>query len=632
MRRGKCQRLQGVWMMMSSVWFVALLGGVSGQLSMFDGLLRMYRRQGLPFRENRFLGNQPILSEYDFIVVGAGAAGCVVTNRLTEVPDWKVLLLEAGVDDSMFTDVPIFNTYLWWTEHNWLYQTEQQKEACLGLKDKTCPWPAGKGMGGGTIINALIYTRGNTGDYDRWASLGNPGWSYADVLPYFLKSEKVAIPRLQNSPYHGHSGYLNVDYSPYKTPLRDAFMEAGRELGYDFIDYHDPATPIGFSPIQATMYKGRRNGASRTFLHPIKNRKNFHVATQAHVTRILIDPNTKRAYGVEFIKNGRKRVVLARKEVILSAGAFNSPQLMMLSGIGPRDHLTQMGIPVMADLPVGNNLQEHISMAGLTFLVNEGVGLIVSRLLGNATTFALEYLSRGRGPFTMLGCEALGYIKTKYANSSNFPDIEYIFVPASLALDSGSSLRKTMEITDDLYNAVWKDVGGKDAWTVWPMLLYPKSTGFVRLASTNPLKPPKIIANFLTEKIDVDVMAEALQTVVELSKTRAFQKFGSKLHDVPIPGCAQFPFGSLDYWGCSARYITTQLHHQCCTNKMGPSTDPGAVVDPSLRVYGVSGLRVIDTSVMPVITGGHTMATAYMIAEKGSDLIKEMWLSQRFFK
>lgn len=540
-----------------------------------------------------------------------------------------MLLLEAGVDDSAYTDIPILNTYLWWTEHNWLYQAERQPEACLGLKDGTCPWPAGKGMGGGSIINALIYTRGNPGDYDRWAAMGNPGWSYREVLPYFTKSEKVAIPQLRNSPYHGHSGYLNIEFAPFHTPLRDAFMEAGREIGYEFIDYHDPATPIGFSPIQATMMKGRRMGASRTFLHPIRKRKNFHVVTKAHASKILIDPRTKRAYGVEFIKNGRKRVVLARKEVIVSAGAFNSPQLLMLSGIGPRDHLTEMGIPVIADLPVGNNLQEHLSMAGLTFLVNKGVGLVVNRLISNSTKFTAEYL-RGKGPFTMLGCEALGYIRTKYANNTRYPDIEYIFVPASIALDNGSSLRKTMEITDNVYNTVWGRVGGKDAWTIWPMLLYPKSKGFVRLGSTNPLKPPKIFANFLTEKIDVDVLAEALQTVVELSKTKAFRKYGSKLHDVPIPGCKQHPFGSHEYWGCSARYITTQLHHQCGTAKMGPASDPEAVVDPALRVKGIYGLRVVDTSIIPVITGGHTMSTAYMIGEKGSDMIKDTWLFSRF--
>lgn len=606
---------------------LSLHSTTDAQLNVLEGIVRLYKERGLNFRENKYLDNKPILSEYDFVVVGAGAAGCVLTNRLTEVPDWKVLLLEAGVDDNYYTDVPVFNTYLWWGEYNWGYQAERSKEACLGLEGETCPWPAGKGMGGGTIINALIYTRGNAGDYDRWASLGNPGWSYNEVLPYFIKSEKVAIPWLRNSPYHGHSGYLSIDYPPDHTPLRDAFMAAGREVGYNFIDYHDPATPIGFSPIQATMRKGRRSGASRSFLHPIRKRKNFHVVTQAHVTKLLVDPGTKRVYGVEFLKNGRKRVVLARKEVILSAGAFNTPQILMLSGIGPRDHLTEMGIPVVTDLPVGNNLQEHIGMAGLTFLVNKGVGLIVSRLLWNVTTFAGQYLAKGKGPFTTLGCEALGYIKTKYANDTMYPDIEYIFVPASLGTDNGASLRKTMEITDHVYDTVWGDVSGKDAWTVWPMLLYPKSRGFVRLASTNPLTAPKIFANFLTEQIDVDVMAEALQTVVRLSKTKAFQKFGSKLHDVPIPGCEHLTFGSSAYWGCSVRQLTLQLHHQCGTAKMGPPEDPEAVVDPSLRVYGVSGLRVIDTSIIPVITGGHTMATAYMIAEKGADMIKEMWLS-----
>lgn len=615
------------------VCVVLLFTTLSSQTwNLLQTVIKAYKQQGLPLRENIYLGNKPILREYDFIVVGAGAAGSVVTNRLTENPDWTVLLLEAGVDDNIYTDVPILSTYLWWTNYNWLYQTERQNGACLGLLDETCPWPSGKGVGGGTIINAMIYTRGNRRDFDGWAALGNPGWSYDDLLPYFKKTERITIPNLTNSPYHGTKGNVYVEYPAYRSPLLSAFLDAGKEMGYNLVDYNNPNTHVGFAPIQATVRKGKRYGASKAYLQPIKRRKNFHISVQTEVTRVLIDPLTKRAYGVEFIKQGRRRLVYARKEVILSAGAFNTPKLLMLSGIGPRQHLEELGIPVHQDLRVGENLQEHISMAGLTFLVNKPVAIVVRRILADFPQNFIDYLLRGKGMLTSLGCEGLGYIKTKYANyTDDVPDIEYIFVPISLASDGGSSLRGTMEITDEIFDAVYRNISHRDSFTIWPMILYPKSKGRVTLASANPTTPPKIFANFLADKRDLDVIVDGLKSAVELSKTKAFRKYGSKLHTVPIPQCAHFGFGTDEYWGCSVQHITTQFHHQCCTAKMGHPSDPEAVVDNQLRVYGVSGLRVVDCSIMPTITGGHTMAPAYMIGEKASDLIKDTWLNRFYF-
>uniref|UniRef100_A0A1B6DCP1 Glucose-methanol-choline oxidoreductase N-terminal domain-containing protein n=1 Tax=Clastoptera arizonana TaxID=38151 RepID=A0A1B6DCP1_9HEMI len=596
--------------------------------NLLQSIIKAYKRQGLLFKENKYIGNRPILREYDFIVIGAGAAGSVVANRLTERPEWSVLLLEAGVDDNYYTDVPILSTYLWWTQYNWLYQTERQEGACLGLKDETCPWPSGTGVGGGTIINAMIYTRGNRRDFDGWAALGNEGWSYDDLLPYFKKSERVTIPDLTKSVYHGTKGNVFVEYPAYRSPLLSAFLDAGKEMGYNIVDYNDPNTHVGFSPIQATVRKGKRFGASKAYLLPIRERKNFHISVESQVTKILIDPVTKRAYGVEFIKRGRRRVVYARKEIILSAGAFNTPQLLMLSGIGPREHLEDIGIPVIQDLRVGENLQEHISMAGLSFLVNKPVAIVVRRIIGDLPGNFFDYHFRGKGVLTSLGCEGLGYIKTKYANyTDDLPDIEYIFVPISLASDGGSSLRGTMEITDEIFDAVYRNISHRDSWTIWPMILYPKSRGKVTLHSSNPTTPPKINANFLADKRDLDVIVEGLKSAVELSKTKAFQKYGSKLHTVPVPQCAHHQFGSDEYWGCTLKHITTQFHHQCCTAKMGHPSDPDAVVDNQLRVYGVTGLRVADCSIMPTITGGHTMAPAYVIGEKMGDLIKETWLS-----
>ncbi|XP_039281977.1 glucose dehydrogenase [FAD, quinone] [Nilaparvata lugens] len=607
-----------------------LVAGTSEPTTLLEAVVRFYKKLGLQYREDRFLGNKPILNEYDFIVVGAGPAGSAITNRLTEVPFWNVLLLEAGADDNFYTDIPLLSTYLWFSEYNWNYKTEPTRNACLGLKDQICPWPAGKGVGGGTIINAMIYTRGNKRDYDGWAAMGNDGWSYDEVLPYFKKSEHVTIPELLTSPYHGKQGPLNVEYPRFSTPLLGAFLEAGRELGYKWNDYNNPFSHIGFSKIQATVKDGKRVSASTAFLKPIRKRKNFHISQKSQVTRILIDPETKTAFGVEFFKKGRKRVVLARKEVIISAGAFNSPQLLMLSGIGHKSHLESLGIPVLQDLPVGDNLQEHLAMAGLAFLVNSTSATIARRIMSKLPYHLAQYLKSGDGPFTTLGCEGLGYVRTKYANltGEDYPDIEYIFVPIGLNSDGGSSLRKTMGVTDYLYDSVYSEINHKDAWSIWPMQLYPYSRGTVRLGSRDPFRQPVITGGFLDDRRDLDTIVEGLKLVVELSETSAFKRFGSQLHRKPLPQCADLGFGSDEYWACSVRHITTQLHHQCGTCKMGPPGDPTAVVNPRLQVYGINNLRVADTSIMPTVPGAHTQAGAYMVGEKAADYVKETWLSQ----
>uniref|UniRef100_A0A1B6MEC3 Glucose-methanol-choline oxidoreductase N-terminal domain-containing protein n=1 Tax=Graphocephala atropunctata TaxID=36148 RepID=A0A1B6MEC3_9HEMI len=597
------------------------------QISPFQAILQFYKQQGLQFKEDKFNNNGPILEEYDFVVVGSSPSGCVLTNRLTENPRWKVLLLEAGIDGSIYTDVPTLSTYFLHTEYNWNFKTEKSPYACLGLKDKMCPWPAGKAVGGGSIINALIYTRGMKRDFERWRNLGNEGWGYDDVLPYFLKSEDIRVPWLRNSPYHANQGNLTVGYAPFTTGAFKYFLEAGRELGYPFNDYNG-ADPIGFSQIQSTIRNGRRVSGAKAFLTPIKNRRNFHISQNSRVTRILIDPVTKRAYGVEFRKDNRLRKVLARNEVILAAGTFMSPFLLMHSGVGPEEHLSELGIPVIQNLRVGDNLQEHLTMAGLTFLTNDSSltvdipGEVIPRL----PVYFTEWYTRGTGILTDVGCEGLAYVKTPLADAEDYPDVELIFLGISgFATDRGHNLRTGMAVTDEIYTKTYRPIEGKPGWTMWPMPSLLRSRGFVRLYNRNPLDQPKITHNFFTDPYDIDVMVEGIKWIIRISQTRAFQKIGTRLHDIPIPGCENIPFATDPYWACMARHLTNQLHHASGTCKMGPDSDPAAVVDSRLRVRGVEGLRVVDCSIIPVITTGHTMAPAYMIGEKASDMIKEDW-------
>lgn len=557
---------------------------------------------------------------YDFVVVGSSPSGCVIANRLTEDPSTSVLMLEAGLPDGFVTDIPSLNPYLVLTDYNWAFTAEPNPNACWGMVDGVCPWPSGRGTGGGTIVNAMIYTRGNYRDFDSWAAEGNPGWSYKDLLPLFRRSEKVLIKDLRSSPYHGKRGNLTIDYPPFNTPLLKAFLDSVKNLGYKVVDYNNPSTHIGASQIQATVQGGRRVSAATAFLRPILSRPNFEINLESRATKILIDPSSMKAYGVQFMRKGKLETVFAKKEVIVAAGAFNSPQLLMLSGIGPADHLLEMGIRPLLDLPVGNNLMEHVGMHGLSFVIDKKVSINPLRIMDGILKNYAEYITLRRGPLTSLGCEGISYFKTKYSNSTeDYPDLELLFIGSGLNTDGGLALRKTFGISDEVYDSVYKAYDGLDAFGIWPMLLYPESRGFVRLRNSNPLSKVRIYNNFLQARRDVDILVEGIKMAIQIADSPPFKKFGAQLIATPFPHCRHLVFGTDEYWECAVRTVTTQWHHQCGTCKMG------AVVDPRLRVFGTRGLRVADASIMPSIPGGHTQAPAYAIGEKAADLIREDW-------
>lgn len=472
----------------------------------------------------------------------------------------------------------------------------------------------------------MIYTRGSNIDYDRWAAMGNPGWSYEEVFPYFIKSEDSHLA-IQDPGYHGKGGYLTVSDIPTRTEASKAFLEAAKETGHKIVDYNGK-TQLGFSYFQTTTRNSTRCSVEKAFLRPIRHRKNLKVSTRSRVTRVLFDKIKRQATGVEFTKDGKWYVVHARKEVILSAGAFHSPQLLMLSGIGPKRHLEEMGIEVLQDLPVAQTMYDHNTVPVCTFAVNSNI-TFPQGAVSNIQQ-SLQYLYNGTGLLSTLEeVEAVGYIKTSESEEVvDLPDIELIFFGGSFHNDRGRSVRKSLRVTDRIYNAIWKPLEGRNAFSILPMLLHPKSKGHIKLRSKNPFDSPKLYGGMFTdpENKDLKTFIAAIRYIQNLVQTRAFQKYGARMVSTPVPGCEEYIFDSDFYWECVVRHLATTLHHQMATCKMGPIDDPEAVVDNQLRVYGVGGLRVADPSVIPLPIGAHSNAPAIMIGEKASDIIKKYWL------
>jgi len=533
---------------------------------------------------------QNATDRFDFVIVGAGSAGAVLASRLTEDPNISVALLEAGGhNDKLLVNMPagasqIFNNK---NPSNWAFETTPQAE----MGGRKLFQPRGRGWGGSSSINAMVYIRGHARDYDQWRQMGLNGWGYADVLPYFKRAQHN---ERGGDAWNGEGGPLHTSPAPAGFPLQRVFIHAAEQAGYPTTSDFNGYRQEGAGMYRHTIKDGKRWSTANAYLRPIVDtRPNLTIISNAHAGRIIIED--AKAVGVEYSAGPGKPVrnVFAKREVLLCAGAFQSPQLLMLSGIGPADHLTALGVPVVADSPlIGGNLQDHID-CGVLYGCTKPITLY-SLLKGHRQAMVgIEYMLTGAGLGSTIHLHSGAFLKTR--PELDRPDVQLHFV-----------------------NALMRDHGRvkaeADGFTVHTCPLRPESRGTVRLASRDPFAAPLIDPCYFSEPNDIVCMRDSIRMIRDIVAQDAFTPFrGAEI----APGEAMKSNSELDSW---IRQTAETLYHPVGTVRMG--AEPNAPVDEELRVRGVDNLRVIDASVMPTLIGGNTNAPTIMIAEKMSDLLR----------
>ncbi|XP_011140802.2 glucose dehydrogenase [FAD, quinone] isoform X2 [Harpegnathos saltator] len=536
-----------------------------------------------------FNNNVQDMQQYDYIVVGAGSAGAILAAHLAE-DEHKVLLLEAGGTAPPFLSIPLLAPAIQKTVYDWQYVTVPQKYACRGLINNQSIWPRGKVLGGSSRLNYMAYVLGHKLDYEEW-------------FPDFLLAENN--DSVSTSELRWQSDFANV------------ILEAIKELNYDIGNMNKKLT-TGFMKVQLTMENGER-WSSEKILHK-KCKYSPVILTHTFATKVLV--NLNKAEGIEFVRFGSKYTAVAKKGVILSAGVIESPKLLMLSGIGPRKHLNDLNIHVINDLPVGQNLVDHILTGVDLVTLNVSLGLNLFQILNPVS--ALNYFLFGRGQWTSTAIEVLGtFHSVANKNKSAIPDLQLMVLSLGISNDNGIIFKKAMGFSDEVYNKYFTPLLYENTIIIAPILLHPKSSGELRLRSNNPFDKPLIDPQYLSNEDDIETLVEGLYFVKDLLETNALRAYSASLNKKSFPGCENETFDTREYWRCYIRHLTLTAYHPAGTCRMGD------VVDTSFKVHNMTNLYVVDASVLPLLPSGNINAAVIALAQKASRIFRNEKIKEK---
>ncbi|XP_011315123.1 glucose dehydrogenase [FAD, quinone] [Fopius arisanus] len=555
---------------------------------------------------------------FDFIIVGAGVAGPVIARRLADhVPFWKVLLIEAGPPEPSMTAFPGFAFNAVNTSLDWSYKTEPTRPhptACLETGG-VCTWPRGKMVSGSGGMYGMMYVRGHPEVFNRWARAGNKGWSYDEIEHYFERAEDVEVPGMTSGSEKritGENGPLKIKYYDHRPEFTEEVLKAAAELGYKTSRLAGEDS-TGFMIAPMIIEDGIRGTTSRLYLRPIAHRPNLKILTHAQVTRIVKENWDGEARGVELIdRKGTRKIIRADKEIILTAGAIGSPQILLNSGIGPKKDLEELGIPVWEDLPVGHNLHNHVSY-GIKMSIND-------TYYETITVDAVEkFLHNRTGPLTSTGLTQVTAFLESSFTTPGVPDIQVFF-------DGFSSKCPMLGVKDECPGGTVGSCPGRRELVARPTTAIVKTRGVLKLRSKDPLDRPLLYPNYFEDEQDLKVLLEGIRKVEEMIDTKTMKKWDLRFEETNFTACSRYHFGTDAYWECMIRTQTGPENHQAGTCKMGPSRDPTAVVDPELRVHGIPNIRVADASIYPEVPNANPTASIVMIAEKAADMIGNTWI------